>query len=170
MPSSARCCPSAPGADWNAGEWVRAGCRRPDARHEAPHHACECGFHGLHTIAAERNASEHRVWGAMLCKGRLEVHHEGLRAAWARPIALGYGDTDRDAVVLAATGIGVAAVPLTHLLGWAKERGSVVVPSRESREWSVTYRQSCQRPPATGAQAARTPTSGRSWRVSPHAL
>jgi hypothetical protein len=77
-------------------EWPVGVCAarcREDAHHTPPVSGCGCGIYAVHDPAAciERGT----VVGAILAWGRLEVHHEGFRAEYARPVALARGGVER---------------------------------------------------------------------------
>lgn len=79
------------GGDWKGNKWVEAhGC----VVHEAPAPGCHCGFNAFHEPAGalRQYAKEAKggdiVLGAIQAKGRIEVHWEGFRCQWARPIAV----------------------------------------------------------------------------------
>jgi hypothetical protein len=82
----------ADGKRWDRGNWIRAqGCLDHGG---APGPDCHCGFNAFHEPAAAHRqyAAQARdkdvVLGAIQAKGRLEVHADGFRCEWARPIAV----------------------------------------------------------------------------------
>ena len=50
---------------------------------------CGCGIYAYHDVASMLNAiHKPLIGGAVLCWGRVTIHPEGIRAQFARPIAL----------------------------------------------------------------------------------
>jgi hypothetical protein len=80
------------GADhWRGAEEVRARCGT--MFHAAPDPSHHCGWNAWHDpLRVERELRRGRVVGAIACRGRVEVHRDGFRAEWARPICLAYHD------------------------------------------------------------------------------
>lgn len=85
---------------WTGPTWQEAKCHGGSRHggvapygHSAPHPDCHCGLYGLHNLPAEAPASQdsarpQRVWGAIQAMGRIEVHSNGIRAEYARPVML----------------------------------------------------------------------------------
>lgn len=65
-----------------------------DTSHDAPGGDCECGFYCMHSISGELLAWGQRgaAVGAVVVWGRVAVHREGMRAEYARIVALGLPD------------------------------------------------------------------------------
>lgn len=88
-------------AIWDGGNEVRATCGK-GVVHRAPDQNCECGLYAWHSFenmmndAMNSGARENRVWGAVVARGRLEVHRDGFRAEYMRPVMLGYNPTVTD--------------------------------------------------------------------------
>lgn len=62
--------------------------------HEAPHPKCHCGFYGWWKFGDQQEGGygeverPPRVWGVIQAKGRIEVHADGIRAEFIRPVML----------------------------------------------------------------------------------
>ena len=60
-----------------------------DAPHDPPHPSCQCGIYAYHRPGAQAYYGEFDwVEGIVSVWGRIEVHHDGLRAEHARVLAL----------------------------------------------------------------------------------
>ena len=77
--------------------WAR--CRPTDptrTRHKAPHGACDCGLYALHPwnvqeceyVKPAGPGNRLTVVGLIEAWGKVQVHQEGFRAQYARPVAL----------------------------------------------------------------------------------
>ena len=90
---------------FNGAEWVARGrptvaaCRRSGRRslHRAPHHDCACGLYATHPDSAwfafgllyrKRTPPLARIAGIVEAWGRVELHEDGFRAEFARPVAV----------------------------------------------------------------------------------
>jgi hypothetical protein len=92
--------------EWNGREEVKAICRSdsrfftdPDDEdewtdsHPIPSPNCTCGFYAWHN---PEDVSLHTdVWGAVIARGRLEVHREGFRAEYMQPLAFAIPEDSR---------------------------------------------------------------------------
>jgi hypothetical protein len=135
---------------WRGAEEVRAYCGTKF--HAAPDPSHHCGWNAWHDprrVAVEMRRG--RVVGAIACRGRVEVHHDGFRAEWARPICLAYSDdaqlrmeemdlpelgrvglrgspwsVSREYIEQLASRLGLPAVPFGQLEAFAREHGSPV--------------------------------------------
>jgi hypothetical protein len=62
--------------------------------HKAPHPNCHCGFYAWDYFPDEcpadygAKAKPSRVWGVVQAKGNIEVHSDGIRAQFMRPVML----------------------------------------------------------------------------------
>jgi hypothetical protein len=87
---------------WPPGSPLRAACetRRSSRRHSAPRGSCSCGIYAWHPCRVDANvmggleeALEPRPWpaagvvGVIEAWGRTEVHADGFRAEYARPVS-----------------------------------------------------------------------------------
>jgi hypothetical protein len=103
--------------------------RRPGA-HDAPAPGCGCGVHAWHPRPASARlvlAGRFTVPGVVEATGAIQVHHEGFRAARARPHAL-FLLPGRNGPLVRRLGerYGVPVVPVarpTDVLAWCRERG-----------------------------------------------
>ena len=104
----------------------------------APLSDCSCGIYAYHE--AERmldGIADGLVGGAVLCWGRVVIHNEGLRAQFARPLALAATEPifvethDRNVRRLAAA-YGVPLLTDSHLGLYAREFGESVKPPIEA--------------------------------------
>lgn len=85
--------PTGMGGDvWRGGAEVRAECVR-GSDHRAPSAACECGLYGWHSFKAlmhdhqaTRPVTSPFVLGAVVARGRMEIHQRGFRAEYMRPV------------------------------------------------------------------------------------
>jgi hypothetical protein len=112
---------------WSAGA-TRAACTRA---HAAPDPACTCGLHARRALPA-RAGSPWRVLGAVVLWGRIVVHETGLRAAWARPVAL-LDEPGAHAPLLRRRAADRHMVPLLErgeLEAYARWHGDVLGPAR----------------------------------------
>lgn len=83
---------------WRGGDEVRAECGNGH-EHRAPDNHCDCGLYAWHSWAAiEREARQSgaipRVFGAVVARGRMQIHNDGFRAEYMRPVLIGYDDAD----------------------------------------------------------------------------
>ncbi|HEX3630275.1 MAG TPA: hypothetical protein VHW91_07385, partial [Candidatus Dormibacteraeota bacterium] len=70
---------------------ARAGLHRADELRISPEPGCSCGIYAYHDIGPMTRALREEPYmfgGAVLCWGRIVIHPEGLRAQYARPLAL----------------------------------------------------------------------------------
>lgn len=95
--SGERIVPIGAGNDvWDGGREVRAQCGKGEL-HRAPAPDCECGLYAWNdwaAISGDCSASPTKVYGAVQACGRMEVHNEGFRAEYMRPVVFGYDDSD----------------------------------------------------------------------------
>lgn len=139
---------------WMGGAEVRARCGT--SHHAAPDPVCHCGWNAWHEpleldkILFPRS----RVAGAIVGWGRVEVHGDGFRSEWARPLALAYPDSEASQLIVpeladwtprlgttfspprevtvtdtvreVAASVGVPAVPVSSLASFAREHGAPV--------------------------------------------
>jgi hypothetical protein len=127
---------------WDAGALVAEclpACRearglwRQACQHDgpAPDPGCVCGLYALFEPGRHRRGERMTVArGAVALWGRIEVHHRGLRAEYARVIALSLPH-DRHAARLirrVADRLEVEAVPARDLQAAARAYGSPVAP------------------------------------------
>jgi len=84
--------PFSVGPEWNSdGTPTRASCRS-DWSHHAPDPECECGLYAYHPWISSTDADlrwfhARAVYGFIEAWGRIEVHAQGFRAEYARPVA-----------------------------------------------------------------------------------
>lgn len=75
---------------WRRGQFTEAICdmrRHPDV--PAPVHGCTCGLYAKHERISDYDWISGRfVSGLIQAHGQVEVHHDGFRAQYARPVAL----------------------------------------------------------------------------------
>lgn len=130
---------------WRAGtmqaeclpRWRRVGATwRPAPPHTgpAPDPACACGLYALHAPGPPWLPDGFAlVRGAVALWGRLEVHQDGMRAEFARVVALALpplgSRRTRATVRRTACSLGVEAVPTRHLRAAALEHGRPLPPS-----------------------------------------
>jgi hypothetical protein len=120
---------------WEGPAEIRATCGFAadigDPSHTSPHPECECGLYARHWLGNTRpdgysrwvgaaDSDSASVWGAVLARGRMEVHADGFRAEYMRPLAL-----------LAETEVGHAfALPSftdpDDLTAYAKKHGRAI--------------------------------------------
>jgi len=121
------------------GEPIRARCLgdAPRVRHTgrdhhepAPAPDCVCGIYSYFRPLSswvQPWAEAGPVAGAVVLWGRIEVHETGMRAEWAKPVALALMPASagrrRQAIRRAAARIGIDAVPLSELRGAALRYG-----------------------------------------------
>jgi hypothetical protein len=79
-------------AAWDGASEVRASCR-VDASHRAPAATCHCGlyaYHAPHLPWRMQPVTQFPdvVFGIVAARGRIEVHAEGFRAEYARPVCI----------------------------------------------------------------------------------
>ena len=113
------------------GRLAKAHRNQPELR--PPVQACTCGIYAYHSTEDMANALQTRfIGGAVLCWGRITIHREGIRAQFARPLALSSADsfspsTD-DYLAELAAGYGVPLLDLSHLELYAREFGERYEP------------------------------------------
>jgi hypothetical protein len=113
---------------------VTASCERGHSPGEVPAKDCGCGVYAYYdpcprTASA---ATSDLIGGAVVLWGRIEAHMYGMRGRHARIVALELPFSrarKRRAVIEAAEGIGVPAVPHRSLKAVALEHGAVLQPS-----------------------------------------
>lgn len=113
---------------------------------DTPGQECECGFYALHGpsdfwygnqgqnqglwagFAISATDADPLVSGVIVGWGKVQVHHQGFRAQFARIVALALPESKRDAVVTraVAAAYGVPCVPVDELPRIAAEFGSTV--------------------------------------------
>lgn len=88
------------GSPWTGPVWQTAECRNNGGYggnapygHRAPHPHCHCGLYALHDFPESQppaygSEKPSQVWGVVQAKGRMEVHSDGIRAEFARPVML----------------------------------------------------------------------------------
>lgn len=112
--------------------------RRERPSHVAPANDCMCGLYGWHSppmaLEARRDARD-LVAGAIITWGDIQVHRSGLRAEYARPVALALpatarrrgGRTALDRLQRAAERYQIALVPDEGLTDEAARHGAVLL-------------------------------------------
>jgi len=99
----------------------------------APDSACVCGIYALFTPPRRRGRERLAlVRGAVALSGRIEVHRRGMRAEFARIVALGLPASPREphgALVRIAEQLGVEAVPTRDLEAVALAHGQPLAPA-----------------------------------------
>lgn len=108
----------------------------PESSHDAPQKGCHCGFYALHkpTFWYDEHDSylsakgDQAVSGLVAGWGRVEVHHEGFRAQYARVVAIAAPKDKRGALLARAVAdeYGVPCVPRAELERVASEFGNPV--------------------------------------------
>jgi hypothetical protein len=91
--------------------------------HVSPHPECRCGIYAYHTPGPRTWFGE--VWwceGVVSVWGRVEVHADGLRAEFARVLALAAPEDARPQAVVRGIGaaLGVPVVPAAALAAYAE--------------------------------------------------
>jgi hypothetical protein len=146
---------------WPPREKLRAECRRRQAwftsRHHAPEaHApaasplpdCTCGIYAWHEVTTMMRTQRDEplaFGGAVLCWGRIVIHPEGLRAQFARPLALSLplspAARSRTARVLreVTESYGIPLLEPDHLVAYAQEFGVSYKPEIR-RTWFEAVR------------------------------
>ena len=72
---------------------MTARCLDKETEHPAPDNDCDCGLYAKHDIMKYPIGLQSGLgYGAVKAWGRLQIHHDGFRAANAEIIALTYGD------------------------------------------------------------------------------
>ncbi len=111
----------------------------------SPDTECSCGIYAYHQIKPMlRQAREQYFWrggavlvgGAVLCWGRVVIHPEGIRAQYARPLALCREPVTDWAEAELTEVARVYAVPLLdleHLVAYAREFGATYQPEVTKR-------------------------------------
>ena len=99
----------------------------------APDPACVCGIYALFTPPRRRGRERLAlVHGAVALSGRIEVHRRGMRAEFARIVALGLPASrraPRDMLVRIADRLEVEAVPARDLETVALAHGQPLAPA-----------------------------------------
>lgn len=98
----------------------------------APDHGCVCGLYALFAPARPRGRERLAVvHGAVVLWGRIELHRLGMRAEYARIVALALPGSRRHAapVIAMARLLGVAAVPACDLTAAALWHGDALEPT-----------------------------------------
>lgn len=125
---------------WNGAHEVRATCASKLGGfkdHSAPGQDCHCGFNAFHepphegtylrSIRNLHSPVRECVIGAMVCRGAVEVHTQGFRAEYARPVLLAWSAEIKLHVM-------VEAVPVDVQVGVAFKRGRETrIPSDRER-------------------------------------
>lgn len=115
----------------------------PQERHRAPAPGCHCGLNAYHDLAVAVRAAvvalkrgaprgpgdgaegSRRVVGAVVARGNLEVHPDGFRAEYARPLALwepsGSGPHIRLRAAEVARRLGIPALGSEDLAAYGAE-------------------------------------------------
>lgn len=117
-----RLLPVARAEPWAPGT-VEARCFRHGPAHEAPVPTCGCGLYALHEVPDQ---VEGTVRGAVTMWGRLAVHGTGVRAQFAKPVALVRGDLSASALEQLARTYAIPVVAEDALREAAAEWGTVV--------------------------------------------
>lgn len=119
--------------------------RNPTTAAVSPDQECSCGIYAYHQIRPMlRQAREQYFWrggavlvgGAVLCWGRVVIHPEGIRAQFARPIALckePVTDWAEAELIEVARVYGVPLMDLEHLVAYAREFGTSYQPEVSKR-------------------------------------
>lgn len=98
--SGERIVPIGAGNDvWDGGNEVRATCGKGEL-HRAPAPDCECGLYAWNdwdAIAGDCGPNTTKVFGAVQACGRMEIHRDGFRAEFMRPVCFGYDDSNDSA-------------------------------------------------------------------------
>lgn len=106
----------------------------PPAAHDAPHPDCACGLYAMHSAGDVGGNPATAVCGAICAWGRIEVHATGLRAEYARVVALAplfppeWGGHDLTSLGLVAWRYGVPLLAFGELESAAREHG-IAVPA-----------------------------------------
>lgn len=123
---------------WQDG-YITARCDRGHHPEEVPAKDCSCGVYAYYDPVPRTSsaATPDLVGGAVVVWGRIEAHMYGLRAKWARIVALelplSHGRKRRD-VIAAADLLGVPAVPHRSLKSVALEHGEVLAPAHRPKK------------------------------------
>lgn len=124
-----------------------------DTPHDAPGGDCECGLYCMHSISGELLAWGQRgaAVGAVVVWGRVAVHREGMRAEYARIVALGLPDRAvlspslRQQHEQIAARYGVPLVPVVQLEEEALRHGiklpEELLPEQPKRGREETFNQ-----------------------------
>ena len=108
-----------------------------DAPKGSPVEGCSCGIYAYHEIKSMlREVNEQRLLlgGAVLCWGRIVIHPEGIRAQFARPLALCLPDQrhmhswGRGHLEEVAHSYGVPLLEPEYLVAYASEFGACYKP------------------------------------------
>lgn len=138
---------------WSPGLALEARCKESSPRRELPvaHReepaapppvqACSCGIYAYHQVGSMINdVASDLVGGAVLCWGRIVIHREGLRAQFARPLALCYpsrflgGARARALLERLASAYRLPVVDSHHVQVFAAEFGESFQPPTEAFE------------------------------------
>src|SRR5262245_5105687 len=93
------------GGRWGVGGVTEAKCtaagRPRPGGHAAPARSCSCGLHAVHPHVpgegwVRATFDDEEVIGVVEAWGRTEVHVDGIRAQYARPVAICLGTARRD--------------------------------------------------------------------------
>jgi hypothetical protein len=111
-----------------------AGLWRAAAAHSgpAPDPGCVCGLYALFAPARSRGRERLAVvHGAIVLWGRIELHRLGMRAEYARIVALALPNPRRQAPAVAGMArlLGVEAVPARDLTAAALRHGDALEPT-----------------------------------------
>ncbi len=141
-PTRARCLAATP-------SWSSACVGEPHASHPAPGPDCSCGLYAVHPRLATDVPTRVRAWaggtvylpmgvlGVVEAWGRIELHSQGFRAEFARPVALAVhsdyvgGERGRFVAALAERydAICVEANDPIQLAGWCEREGLGLAPA-----------------------------------------
>ena len=123
------------GERWPVGDNVAA-CRR-NPRHAPPESACGCGIYALHEPIDQAIWPGH-VIGAVVAWGSLQVHLDGFRAQYARPIAIAGGScAEREALAPLTRRYGLTTVEPPQLEVVASEFGRPIPPAHRPAQDSA---------------------------------
>src|SRR6202035_3934498 len=101
----------------------------PGSGHDAPapSDVCSCGLHAYHD---PQSAAGGDVWGAVLAWGKIEVHADGLRSQWQRPLVIapraGIQKHKLEQIPHVAERYGVHSAVSYQVEGVARQYGSTI--------------------------------------------
>lgn len=113
------------------GKLAKAHRQEPNA--PPPVEACSCGIYAYHDAERMVNGmTAGTVGGAVVCWGRLTIHPEGLRAQFARPLALCmpeiYNQSTLTALIRLGASYGIPLLEVSHIALYASEFGECYRP------------------------------------------
>jgi hypothetical protein len=98
---------------------------------------CGCGIYAYHDVARMLGAIHPPlIGGAVLCWGRITIHPEGIRAQFARPIALCFpepwlrADRTQSPLTGVAAGYRIPLLESSYLVSYAGEFGESYLPPK----------------------------------------